>query len=235
VTIKLLQSVGVKKAIRMARALGITSRMEQNLSIALGSSGLTLMELVSAYSVFPNQGYHIEPNAVRYIKNRRDEIIYTHQPMGEQAISSGLAYMITSLLESAVQNGTGVKVKVLKRPVAGKTGTTNNFIDAWFLGYTADSVTGVWVGKDKDEALGVNETGSRAAIPIWLQYMKNSVRGTPVRNFPVSNEVAFVKINEETGYVANFGDPKARFESFLKTNLPGNPPQTKAMDSENIF
>ena len=235
VTIKLLQAVGVKKAIQMARSLGITSRIEPNLSIALGSSGLSLMELVSAYSVFPNQGYHIEPNAVRYIKNRRDEIIYTHQPVGKQAISSGLAYLITSLLESAVQNGTGKKVRVLNRPVAGKTGTTNNFIDAWFLGYTPDSVTGVWVGKDKDEALGVNETGSRTAIPIWLQYMKKSLRGKPVHSFPVSDEITFVKINEDTGYAASFADPKARFESFLKTNLPKNQSHTEALASENTF
>jgi len=235
VTIKLLQSVGIKKAIRMARSLGITSRLEPNLSIALGSSGLTLMELVSAYSVFPNQGYRNEPNTVRYIKNRNDEMIYTHQPKGDQVISSGLAYLITSLMESVVQNGTGSKVKVLKRPIAGKTGTTNNFIDAWFLGYTANSATGVWVGKDKDESLGVNETGSRAAIPIWLEYMKKTLEGTPVYNFPVSREVTFAKINEETGYAASYGDPKAKFESFLRTNLPQSPSQTDALTSENTF
>jgi penicillin-binding protein 1A len=235
VTIKLLQSVGIKKAIRMARSLGITSRLEPNLSIALGSSGVTLMELVSAYSVFPNQGYRNEPNAVRYIKNRDDELIYTHQPVGDQVISSGLAYLITSLMESVVQNGTGSKVKVLNRPVAGKTGTTNNFIDAWFLGYTANSVTGVWVGKDKDEALGVNETGSRAAIPIWLEYMKKTLAGKPVYNFPASREVIFAKINEETGYMASYGDPKAKFESFLRTNLPQSPSQSEVLTNENTF
>ena len=100
---------------------------------------------------------------------------------------------------------------------------------------TPDSGTGGWVGKDRDESLGVNETGSRTAIPIWLQYMKNSLKGTPILNFPVSNEVTFVKINKETGYAANFGDTKAKFESFLKTNLPENPSQIEALASENTF
>lgn len=235
VTIKLLQNVGVTKAIRMARALGITSRIEPNLSIALGSSGLTLLELVSAYSVFPNQGYRIEPYSIRYIKNRNNEEIYTHVEEGNQAISSGLANLMTNLLQNVVQNGTAKKVKVLNRPVAGKTGTTNNYIDAWFMGFTPDSVTGVWVGKDKDEPLGANETGSRAAIPIWLHFMSKTLKGTPIKNFPISDEVTFVKINPETGYAANYGEPKTRFEAFLRDNLPGKPSTTEALASEITF
>lgn len=220
VTIKLLQSIGVGKAIGLARALGIKSHLENNLSIALGSSGVTLFELVSAYSVFVNSGIHIDPIPIRYIKNRKDEVIFSAEPLGTQAISPGLAYLITNLLESVVQEGTGSKVRGLNRPVAAKTGTTNNYVDAWFLGYTPELVTGVWVGKDQDETMGVNETGARAAIPIWFQFMKEALEGLPVKNFSVPKDVAFVKIDPQSGAVAAFGDDGAKFEVFLKNNLP---------------
>jgi len=220
VTIKLLQNIGVSKAIDLARALGINSHLENNLSIALGSSGVTLFELVSAYSVFANNGVHIDPIPVRYIKNRKDEVIFTAEPFGTQAISPGLAYLITNLMESVVQEGTGSKVKGLNRPVAAKTGTTNNYIDAWFLGYTPERVTGVWVGKDQDETMGVNETGARAAIPIWYQFMKEALEGLPVKNFQVPEDVTFVKIDPKSGTLADFDDAQAEFEVFLKDNLP---------------
>ncbi len=220
VTVKLLQNIGVKRAIQMARNLGITSHMANNLSIALGSSGVTLYELTSAYSTFANLGQRINPIAVRLIENRDGEVLYTAQPSITQPISSGVAYTITSLLQSVVENGTGKKVKVLKRPVAAKTGTTNNYVDAWFIGYTPEVVTGVWVGKDEDEPLGANETGSRAAIPIWLQYMKEVLAGVPVRNFPVSDEVVFMKINPESGKGAHFDEVGSKFEIFVDNKIP---------------
>ena len=165
VTVKLMQNIGIKGTIKLAKSLGITSNMEKNLSISLGSSGLTLFQLTSAYSAFANNGTLTKPRSIRYIQNRKGEILYTSKPEISHPISPGVAYTITSLLQSVVEHGTGKKVKALNRPVAGKTGTTNNFVDAWFMGYTPELVTGVWVGKDKDESLGKNETGSRAAIP----------------------------------------------------------------------
>ncbi|GJL79868.1 MAG: penicillin-binding protein 1A [Nitrospinaceae bacterium] len=227
VTVKLLQNIGVDSAIQMARNLGITTHLADNLSIALGSSGVTLLEITSAYSTFANGGERVFPTAVRVIENRDGELLYSAQPHVSQPISSGLAYTITSLMQSVVQHGTAKKVKVLNRPVAGKTGTTNNNVDAWFIGFLPGVVTGVWVGKDNYEPLGVNETGSRAAIPIWLQYMKHVVQGEPVMNFPVSNEIVFTKTNRETGEKANFGDPDARFEVFIDDNVP-------ELDTESI-
>jgi len=220
VTIKLLQNTGVQKAIELARRMGITSPLAENLSIALGSSAVTLHELVSAYAIFANQGKKVEPSAIRYIKNRNNEVIYRSEPRETQVLSPGVAYLITSLLQSVVKQGTATKVKALKRPVAGKTGTTNNFVDAWFLGFTPEMVTGVWVGKDKDEPLGLNETGSRAAIPIWLDYMQSATEGTPIKDFPVPDDVVFVKIDPETGHAVDYGHPNARFEVFLKDNPP---------------
>ena len=220
VTIKLLQNVGIQKAIDLARQMGIQSPLAENLSIALGSSGVTLYELVSAYAIFANQGKKVDPVAVRHIINRNDEVIYRAVPNETQVLAPGVAYLITSLLNSVVQHGTATKVKALGRPVAGKTGTTNNFVDAWFMGFIPDMVTGVWVGKDKDEPLGHNETGSRAAIPIWLDYMKAATEGKPVKDFPVPDDVINVKIDPETGSAADFDFPSATFEVFLKDNPP---------------
>ena len=222
VTVKLMQNIGIKGTIKLAKSLGITSNMERNLSISLGSSGLTLFELTSAYSAFANNGTLIKPRSIRSIQNRKGEILYTAKPEITQPISPGVAYTITSLLQSVVEHGTGKKVKVLNRPVAGKTGTTNNFVDAWFMGYTPELVTGVWVGKDKDEPLGRNETGSRAAIPIWLQFMQEALANKPVTNFQMPSEIQYLKILPETGETTSFGEPGSQFEIFLQDHLPDN-------------
>jgi penicillin-binding protein 1A len=220
VTIKLLQSIGVQKAIDFSKRLGINSLLEKNLSIALGSSGMTLFDITAAYATLANLGSRMEPTAIRYIKDRNDKILYKPEVSPQQVIPPGVAYITTSLMESVVQHGTGKKVKVLKRPVAGKTGTTNDFIDAWFIGYTPELVTGVWVGKDKDEPLGYNETGSRTAIPIWLQYMKSALDDMPIKNFPIPDDVMYLKIDKKTGKQTNIGDPNGKFEIFMKDNLP---------------
>ncbi len=220
VSIKLLQNIGVNKLVAFTRKFGIRSPLSKNLSIALGSSGLTLYELTSAYSIFANLGKRTEPIAVRYINDRDGKVIYTAQPKVTEALPAGVAKVVSSMLESVVQEGTGAKAKALKRPVAAKTGTTNNFIDAWFMGFTPELTTGVWVGKDKDESLGYNETGSRAAIPIWLQFMKESLKDAPAVNFPTTPESVHIKIDPETGSLAGFGKPGARFDVFLIDNPP---------------
>ena len=235
VTVKLLQQIGTHSAIQMARNLGISSRLESNLSIALGSSGVTLFELVSAYSTFANQGTRVEPQGIRYIMNRNGEILFTAKRKETQPISSGVAQIITSLLQSVVQEGTAKKVRSLGRPTAGKTGTTNNYVDAWFLGYTPKLLTGVWVGNDKDEPLGRNETGSRAAIPIWLEYMMGALANTPVYNFPVSNETVFTKVNPESGKLTSSEDPEGHFELFLKHQLPDKHTISSEIKAENTF
>jgi len=235
VTVKLMQNIGIKGTIKLAKSLGITSNMERNLSISLGSSGLTLFELTSAYSAFANNGTLIKPRSIRSIQNRKGEILYTAKPEITQPISPGVAYTITSLLQSVVEHGTGKKVKVLNRPVAGKTGTTNNFVDAWFMGYTPELVTGVWVGKDKDEPLGRNETGSRAAIPIWLQFMQEALANKPVTNFQMPSEIQYLRILPETGEPTSFDEPGSQFEIFLQDHLPDNIQPFPENFPEDIF
>jgi penicillin-binding protein 1A len=235
VTVKLLQKIGTRPVIQMAKNLGINSRMENNLSIALGSSGVSLYELVSAYSSFANHGKRMEPQGIRYIVNRNGKTLFTESRKESQPISSGMANIITSLLQSVVEEGTAKKVRPLGRPTAGKTGTTNNYVDAWFLGYTPKLLTGVWVGKDNDESLGVNETGSRTAIPIWLEYTKAALANTPIYNFSASPETIFVKVNPETGNLTNSGDPEGHFEIFLKDRLPNRHTAPAETTVENTF
>lgn len=221
VTIKLLQNTGIPKAIQMARRLGITTHLSNNLSIALGSSGVTLYELVSAYSTFANQGVRLPPIPIRYIKDRNDNVLHTYEPVGESILSPGMAFIVTNLMESVVQHGTAYIIQqTLNRPIAGKTGTTNDYNDAWFIGFSPELVTGVWVGKDQDESLGVNETGARTAIPIWLKFMQEALKNVPVKSFPVPNDVTYVKINQKTGEETSFDDPNGRFEVFLNDNPP---------------
>ena len=220
VTVKLMQKIGIKSSIRLARSLGISSNLEENLSIALGSSGMTLYELTSAYSAFANMGTLFKPAAIRSIKSRSGEVLFSAVPETTQPITPGTAHIITSLMKSVIQNGTATKVKALKRPVAGKTGTTNNYVDAWFMGYTPELVTGVWVGKDKDEPLGRNETGSRVAIPIWLQFMQEALANQPKINFSVPKDIQFLKVQSESGEPAKFGDTDSKFELFSQDFLP---------------
>ena len=235
ITVKLLQKIGTRSVIQMAKNLGINSHLENNLSIGLGSSGVTLKELVSAYSAFANRGIRVEPQGIRYVENRNGKILYKNSQKITQPITSGTAQIVTSLLQSVVQAGTAKKVRSLNRPTAGKTGTTNNYIDAWFMGFTPKLITGVWVGKDNVEPLGRNETGSRTAIPIWLDYMKGALINTPIQNFPVSPETVYAKINPQTGSLAKHDDSKGFFELFLKDKIPNSQDHHKEVITDNTF
>ena len=165
ITVKILKKIGVKNAVQYARNMGIESELSPDLSLALGSSGLSLMELTRAYAVFANGGMLVKPIFVKRILDRSNQIIEENQPEAEEVISKETAYVANDLLMAVIQEGTGWRIKALKRPAAGKTGTTNNLWDAWFMGYTPDLVTGVWVGYDDRKAMGKGETGSRAASP----------------------------------------------------------------------
>jgi penicillin-binding protein 1A len=196
---------------------------------------MTLYELTSAYSAFANMGTLIKPAAIRSIKSRSGEVLFTSVPKITQPITPGTAHIITSLMQSVIKNGTATKVRALKRPVAGKTGTTNNYMDAWFMGYTPELVTGVWVGNDKDEPLGRNETGSRTAIPIWLQFMQEALANQPKTNFHIPNDIQFLKIQSESGEPAKFGDTNSKFELFSQDFLPEKEQPFAAKYEEDIY
>ena len=203
VTVKLLESIGVNYTINYARQLGITSQLTPTLSLALGASGVTLQELLTAYSAFPGQGERVEPYLIEKVLDRYGNLIEEHQVKREQVISAKTAYLMTDLLQGVVREGTGTKAKELKRPAAGKTGTTNELKDAWFIGFTPSVLTGVWVGYDDHTvSLGKGETGGHAACPIWVYFMKEYLKNKPVETFPIPDGIVFAKINGSSGAVA---------------------------------
>jgi penicillin-binding protein 1A len=220
VTVKILQDIGVDYTIDYARKLGITTDLTRTLSLALGSSGVSLFELARAYSVFANQGQLVEPVFTTKIVDRDGTVLEEAAPDRRQVIEKDTAFLMTSLLESVVQHGTGQRMKALGRPSAGKTGTTNDMYDAWYVGYTPDMVTGVWVGFDTEAPLGKAETGASAASPIWLGFMKRAVAGVPVRNFEPSEGIVFAKIDAETGLLPVPESRKTIFECFKDGTVP---------------
>ncbi len=220
VTIKILRDIGIDYAIDYARNLGIISNLNRDLSIALGSSGVSLLELVRAYSVFNNLGYLVQPIFITRIVDRNGNVMEEANPVRKKVIESNTAYIMTTLLEGVVKHGTGHRVRALNRPVAGKTGTTNNLFDAWFAGYTPRYTTGTWVGFDDESPLGKSETGSRAASPIWLGFMKKVLVGKPVRVFQVPEGVVFSKIDAKTGLLPIPESEKTIFESFKEGTVP---------------
>lgn len=220
ITVKILQDIGIDYAIDYARKLGITSNINRDLSIALGSSGVSLFELTKAYSVFANEGYLVEPIFVSRVEDRDGNILEENLPHREKVIEKSTAYIMTSLLESVVKVGTGSRVRVLNRPVAGKTGTTNDLYDTWFVGYTPRYVTGTWVGFDDEKSLGRGETGARTASPIWLGFMQRVLEGKPIRVFNVPEGVVFAKIDAETGLLPIPESKKTIFECFKEGTAP---------------
>ncbi len=220
VTVKVLKSIGVDYVVSYARRLGIESALSRDLSIALGSSGVSLLELVRAYSTFANLGKRPEPLFITRIEDRYGNVLEEHAPHAEDAISPQTAYIITNLLQGVVERGTGWRARALKRPVAGKTGTTNNLNDAWFIGYVPHLVAGVWVGYDDERPLGRNETGSRAAAPIWVRFMKEALKDVPPENFPIPDGVEFVKIDPKTGLLATPSTKDPVFEVFKVGTAP---------------
>ena len=199
VTVKLATRVGVKYLVKYIPRLGITSPLAPNLSLALGSSEVTLAELASAYSVFANQGRRAEPRFITKVTDGLGNVIDEAAPHVEEVIPPETAYIITSMLQSVIQRGTGKRAKALERPAAGKTGTTNDLDDAWFIGYTPQLLAGVWVGFDEKRTLGKLETGGHVAAPIWLQFMQHALENEPILDFPVPEGITFALINRHTG------------------------------------
>jgi penicillin-binding protein 1A len=245
VTIKLMRDIGVPYAIQYAQRLGISSPLTPDLSLSLGSSEVTPLELVRAYAVFAARGHLLKPIFIKRVTDRNGKVLEENKPwplaadLGKQegsiveedlksgaegvcpqVISEQSAYLMTSLLQGVVQEGTGWRAKSLGRPCAGKTGTTNEYTDAWFVGYTPDLITGVWVGYDEKKSLGKFETGSRAASPIWVSYMQKAMAGRMVRNFSIPSGIVFAKIDPKTGLLALPSAKNVLFECFKEGTQP---------------
>ena len=182
--VKLAEKIGINSVVDETRRFGITTPLPPYLPLALGAADMKLEEHVSAFTVFPNDGIRIDAHIIRRVASYDGALLEEAHPEVHDVLSPEVARTMTAMLEEVIQFGTGVQAKALGRPAAGKTGTTQDYTDAWFVGYTPQLTAGVWVGfDDKQISLGKKETGARAALPIWLQFMQGAVAGTPVTDF----------------------------------------------------
>jgi penicillin-binding protein 1A len=182
--VRLLDKVGIENTVELARKFGLTSPLPPVLPLALGSADLTLIEHTSAFTVFPDDGIHIEPHYLRRVTSYDGAVMEELRPNVTDVIPPEVARTMVAMLEDVVQFGTGVRAKEIGRPSGGKTGTTNDFTDAWYIGFTPQITAGVWVGNDAHVSLGKKETGARAALPIWIEFMQQGMQGMPVEDFP---------------------------------------------------
>ena len=287
ISVKILDDIGVDYIHNFARQLGIKSELADDLSLALGSSPVSLLELVRAYNVFASGGYLVEPYFIRRVYDRDGNLLEYHQwkpelaseeieeidlssaipetetssnaeqgnkpkspkeigepgfeeylkmlregevpsiagltsPVeGRQVLSPQIAYLMTNLLKGVIQRGTGWRAKALARPLAGKTGTTNEFRDAWFIGYSPQLICGVWVGfDDYTRSLGEYESGAKAALPLWIAFMKEALKLLPARDFPVPEGIEFALIDQKTGLLASSCSEDVVMEAFISGTAP---------------
>lgn len=221
ITIKILKDIGIEYAVTYAKALGINSPLARDLSLALGSSAVTLSEMTTAFATLANMGARPEPIYItRVTDNSGNKVLEENISSSTAAVTPQTAYLMTSLMQSVIEGGTGSRARALGRPAAGKTGTTNNLNDAWFMGYVPGLVAGSWVGYDNEKPLGHGETGSTAALPIWLRFMQGATSRMPVRSFTVPEGLEFTKIDPETGLLASSSTQEAVFEVFKEGTAP---------------
>jgi penicillin-binding protein 1A len=175
--LKLADKLGIRTVIDYAHRFGITSNLPPYLPVALGAAEVTLLEQTFAYSVFPNDGIRIAPRLITKVTDYDGRVLEEDFPEANEVVSSRTARLMTSMLREVVLHGTAISAASLKYPLAGKTGTTNNFTDAWFVGFSPTISAGVWVGYDEKKTLGPKETGAVAALPIWIDFMRAALAG----------------------------------------------------------
>ncbi|MFC1513279.1 penicillin-binding protein 1A [Thermodesulfobacteriota bacterium] len=217
ITIKLLQHVGIPKVVDLAHDLGIHSSLTANLSLALGSSGVSLQELTGAYATLGNGGRLVSPAVVVKVVDRDGRVLERSRPSQKQVLDARTAFQVTHLLQNVIAEGTGRAARGLKVAAAGKTGTTDRNMDAWFVGYTPDLAVGVWMGFDQTRSLGKRETGGRAAAPIWLDFMRLARSYLKKSAFATPDGIVFVPVGHPA---PGSDDAGLSWEPFLQEQLP---------------
>ncbi|WP_341912350.1 penicillin-binding protein 1A [Ferrovibrio terrae] len=242
-TVRLAQAIGMEKVVDYAKRFGVIDNMQPVLSMSLGAGETTLMKMTTAYSEFVNGGRKITPTLIDRIQNRNGTTIYRHDKRAcpdclvttgwnqqsepalpdprPQVIDAVTAYQITSILEGVVQRGTGIRIRELGKPLAGKTGTTNDSMDTWFMGFSPDLAVGVFIGYDTPKDMGKRETGSSVAVPVFRAFMAEALQGKSNIQFRVPPGVRLVRVQAETGELARPGDRNVILEAFR----PGSEPQ----------
>ncbi|MBI3128834.1 MAG: PBP1A family penicillin-binding protein [Candidatus Tectomicrobia bacterium] len=235
VTVKLASAIGVRKIIRRARELGIRSPLKPNLSLALGSNGVTLLELASAYGTLANGGVRVEPHLLQRVEDAAGRAIWGVSPAVRRSVPPEEAYVMVDLLQRVVEAGTASRARELKRPLAGKTGTTNDYQDAWFVGISPLFAVGVWVGMDDKSTLGRNETGGRTALPIWMEVMASLHEGLPAMDFQRPQKVSMVYVNPRTGARLPREEPGGVWQAYLPGSEPDFAPRQVRPDDLKAF
>lgn len=246
VSIRLLDLIGIQYAVNFARHFGFTKeQLPPGLSLALGTALVTPLQMASAYAVFANTGFKVIPFAIDSIHNQA-EVIYQAKPLvacptcppqsqdkshAPRVVTSQNAFLITSALRDVIQQGTGKRAQILQRDdLAGKTGTTNNQVDAWFVGYNSDIVTVAWIGFDQQQR-SLHEYGNQAALPMWVQFMREALIGKPPRPIEQPPGIVSVRIDPLTGKRASMQDPVGRYEYFMTPYIPEDDENTFAEDN----
>lgn len=258
-TIRITDSIGVNWVLNYARRLGIFSPLNQDITLSLGSSGVTLYEMTKAYSQFGRLGKRVRPIIIKRVEDEKgevildeytldkrfaEEIINTEQNWKErvlekkifgdvnelfvfsdedQLIKPQTAYIMTNILKGVIEDegGTAGSVRGLTpHPLAGKTGTTDNYYDAWFIGYSPQIATGVWIGYEQERSLGRGEVGGKSALPVWAEYMKAAHKDLPVVDFPIPSGIVFAKIDATDGKLANPNSKRTFNQAFEEENQP---------------
>jgi penicillin-binding protein 1A len=242
-TVRLAQTVGMPKIAETARAFGLYDDLPNQLSMSLGAGETTLLKLTTAYGMLVNGGKRVEATLIDRVQDRRGRTVFRHddrpcpncsadlwldQPPPEipdtrpQVTDPATAYQIVSMMRGVVQRGTGRRMRDLGKPIAGKTGTTNDSFDTWFMGFTPDLVAGVYVGFDDHRTLGPRNYGSNTAGPIFKQFMRKALEGKPGIPFRTPEGIRLVRMDLETGQRATPGSDKVILEAFKAGNGPGD-------------
>ncbi len=217
VTIKLANQLGIRKIKEYAKKFGITSELANNLSISIGSGSISLKEMVYAYSVFPNMGKRMVPLAVVKVTDSKGEVIYEKTPeVAEETLRPATAQIMTDMLVNVVENGTGRNASHIPRIIGGKTGTTDDYIDAWFVGFTPNITVGSWVGFDDYKTIGNLETGARAALPAWVDFTERAVGDLAYKVMPSTSNVYYYKVDKQTHKITDSYSEEYTFEPFYQ-------------------
>ena len=230
VTIRLAQQVGIHKIIERGQAMGLTGIMEPNLSLALGSGQFTPLNMCQAYTAFAREGTSIRPRLIENVTSPWGEQLFSATEEVTEVMPPETAYIVSNILQEAIQDGTGARAKALGRPVAGKTGTTNDEQDAWFIGYSPYLLTGVWVGYDQIRPMGKYETGARAALPIWLDYRTKVEHNYVPDDVPVPQGIVMVMVDAATGRLAGPGTTSSYMLPFQNGTEPIYSPVIDELD-----
>jgi penicillin-binding protein 1A len=221
--VKMMEALTPQQVIAYAKKFGLEANLEPYLSLALGAADMTLLDMTSAYSVFSNGGVRMKPYSILKISDRESNLLEESRPEPHDAIRADTAFVMTNLLRGVVQRGTGASAAALGWPLGGKTGTTDDYGDAWFIGFDPDITVGVWVGHDERKPIGHNETGSVAALPIWIEFMRAYIatrdRNNPPEFLPPGN-IVFLAVDRQSGAPAEEGATGIN-EAFISGTQPG--------------